>query len=106
MHIPISLSLSLCCYCRVDENHNRQRAAGADTELCDHDCGYELSLVLLGLALTILPFLPATNLFFYVGFVVAERVLYIPSMGFCLLVGLAAQHVYRKVKNQVPITPH
>ena len=36
----------------------------------------------------VLPFIPATNLFFYVGFVVAERVLYIPSMGYCLLVAL------------------
>lgn len=33
-----------------------------------------------------LPFLPASNLFFPVGFVVAERILYMPSMGFCLLV--------------------
>jgi hypothetical protein len=29
-----------------------------------------------------LPFLPASNLLFPVGFVVAERVLYLPSMGF------------------------
>uniref|UniRef100_A0A182YA59 Protein O-mannosyl-transferase TMTC3 n=2 Tax=Anopheles stephensi TaxID=30069 RepID=A0A182YA59_ANOST len=35
----------------------------------------------------ILPFLPASNLFFPVGFVIAERVLYMPSMGFCILVG-------------------
>ena len=35
----------------------------------------------------ILPFVPASNLFFPVGFVVAERVLYMPSMGFCILVG-------------------
>lgn len=35
----------------------------------------------------ILPFLPASNLFFPVGFVIAERVLYMPSMGYCLLVG-------------------
>ncbi len=34
----------------------------------------------------VLPFLPASNLFFPVGFVVAERVLYIPSMGFSMLV--------------------
>ena len=39
------------------------------------------------LSLMALPFLPASNLFFYVGFVVAERVLYIPSAGFCLLSG-------------------
>ena len=45
-------------------------------------------LTLVSLALMVLPFMPATNLFFYVGFVVAERVLYIPSMGYCLLVAL------------------
>ena len=31
------------------------------------------------------PYVPASNLFFPVGFVVAERVLYLPSMGLCLL---------------------
>lgn len=39
------------------------------------------------LAMMILPFLPASNLFFPVGFVIAERVLYAPSMGFCMLIG-------------------
>jgi hypothetical protein len=34
----------------------------------------------------VIPFLPATNIFFRVGFVIAERVLYLPSVGFCLLV--------------------
>ena len=43
--------------------------------------------VTLSLAVMVLSFLPATNLLFYVGFVVAERVLYIPSIGLCLLVG-------------------
>lgn len=38
------------------------------------------------LSLIVLPFIPASNLFFPVGFVVAERVLYVPSMGFCVLV--------------------
>ena len=44
-------------------------------------------LAAASLSLMALPFLPASNLFFYVGFVVAERVLYIPSAGFCLLSG-------------------
>ncbi|XP_050093554.1 protein O-mannosyl-transferase Tmtc3 [Anopheles aquasalis] len=44
------------------------------------------AVVVMGLAFMILPFLPASNLFFPVGFVIAERVLYMPSMGFCLLV--------------------
>lgn len=43
--------------------------------------------VTLSLAFLVLPFIPATNLFFYVGFVIAERILYIPSVGFCLLIG-------------------
>ena len=46
------------------------------------------STTIFALALTILPFLPATNLFFYIGFVMAERLLYLPSMGFCLLAAL------------------
>lgn len=44
--------------------------------------------ILLSIALLALPFLPAANLFFYVGFVVAERILYLPSVGYCLLVGM------------------
>lgn len=44
-------------------------------------------IIIMGLALLILPFLPASNLFFPVGFVIAERILYAPSMGFCMLIG-------------------
>ncbi|ALC38086.1 CG4341 [Drosophila busckii] len=44
-------------------------------------------ILLMSCAFLTLPFLPASNLFFYVGFVVAERLLYLPSVGFCLLVG-------------------
>uniref|UniRef100_A0A8D3D5Z0 dolichyl-phosphate-mannose--protein mannosyltransferase n=1 Tax=Scophthalmus maximus TaxID=52904 RepID=A0A8D3D5Z0_SCOMX len=42
--------------------------------------------VLLGMLFLVFPFIPASNLFFRVGFVVAERVLYMPSMGYCILV--------------------
>ena len=38
----------------------------------------------------IITFLPASNLFFLVGFVVAERVLFLPSMGFCILIAFGA----------------
>lgn len=48
------------------------------------------------LVLMVLPFLPASNLFFPVGFVVAERVLYMPSMGFCLLVAYGFKLLQRK----------
>lgn len=55
--------------------------------------------ILLSVAFLALPFVPATNVLFYVGFVVAERVLYIPSAGLCLLLGLASAafwNSYRK----------
>lgn len=51
-------------------------------------------MLLMGLSILVLPFIPATNLFFYVGFVVAERILYIPSMGFCLLAAKGIHMIY------------
>lgn len=45
----------------------------------------------MGLAILILPFLPASNIFFNVGFVLAERILYIPSAGYCLLLVIGLQ---------------
>uniref|UniRef100_H3CJ21 dolichyl-phosphate-mannose--protein mannosyltransferase n=1 Tax=Tetraodon nigroviridis TaxID=99883 RepID=H3CJ21_TETNG len=44
--------------------------------------------ILVGVLFLVFPFIPASNLFFRVGFVVAERVLYMPSMGYCILVAL------------------
>lgn len=58
------------------------------------------SAVLLAASFLTLPFLPATNLFFYVGFVVAERVLYLPSVGFSLLVGLGGARVGAKLGSR------
>ena len=46
--------------------------------------------LLFGLCVMIIPFIPASNLFFPVGFVIAERVLYIPSMGFSMMVAYGA----------------
>ncbi|CAH1245593.1 TMTC4, partial [Branchiostoma lanceolatum] len=60
--------LGLLTYCVVGSADNTKR------------------VITLGLAVLIVPFLPACNLFFTVGFVVAERVLYLPSAGFVLLV--------------------
>ncbi|KAG8322155.1 hypothetical protein J6590_028222 [Homalodisca vitripennis] len=59
------------------------------------------SIVTMCLAFIILPFTPATNLFFYVGFVVAERVLYLPSVGFCMLVALGAHALWNHYRNFV-----
>ncbi|XP_056321437.1 protein O-mannosyl-transferase TMTC4 isoform X1 [Danio aesculapii] len=42
-----------------------------------------------GLVLLVIPFLPASNVFFRVGFVIAERVLYLSSAGYCLILAYA-----------------
>uniref|UniRef100_A0A7N8WJV8 dolichyl-phosphate-mannose--protein mannosyltransferase n=1 Tax=Mastacembelus armatus TaxID=205130 RepID=A0A7N8WJV8_9TELE len=57
-------------------------------------------LVLFSLGILSLPFIPATNLFFYVGFVIAERVLYIPSIGFCLLAAAGARTSYVRLRTR------
>lgn len=53
----------------------------------------------MGLSILIIPFLPASNVFFNVGFVLAERTLYIPSAGYCLLLAIGLQ----KLCNRVPM---
>ena len=52
----------------------------------------------LSLSLIVFPYIPASNLFFPVGFVVAERVLYVPSMGFCMLVALGTWRLLQNNK--------
>lgn len=47
------------------------------------------------ICLMILTFLPASGLI-KVGFVIAERVLYIPSIGFCILISLGMQKLMKK----------
>ncbi|XP_027632030.1 protein O-mannosyl-transferase TMTC4 isoform X3 [Tupaia chinensis] len=67
--------------------------------LCSED-SHKRRILTLGLGFLVIPFLPASNLFFRVGFVVAERVLYLPSVGFCTLltfgVGALGKHVKKK----------
>ena len=60
-------------------------------------------VLLFSLSLVIFPFLPASNLFFPVGFVVAERVLYLPSMGFCMLVAYGAHRLIQTKVNWLSI---
>ncbi|XP_014609458.1 PREDICTED: transmembrane and TPR repeat-containing protein 4-like isoform X3 [Polistes canadensis] len=54
-----------------------------------------LRYTIIGLALLVVPFLPASNIFFTVGFVLAERTLYIPSAGYCLLVVIGLQKLLK-----------
>ncbi|TRY92082.1 hypothetical protein DNTS_005870 [Danionella cerebrum] len=63
--------------------------------------------VLVGLLFLVFPFIPASNLFFRVGFVVAERVLYMPSMGYCILVVHGLNRLYSVVsRSGIQTLPH
>ena len=50
-------------------------------------------LGLFGLLLMIVVFIPAMNIFFYVGFVIAERVLFLPSMGYSMFIAALLTHL-------------
>ena len=58
--------------------------------------------VMASLVSICVPFLPATNLLFRVGFVVAERTLFLPSMGTCYLVAQGAVGV-KWLKRILPL---
>uniref|UniRef100_A0A8C2PM37 dolichyl-phosphate-mannose--protein mannosyltransferase n=1 Tax=Cyprinus carpio TaxID=7962 RepID=A0A8C2PM37_CYPCA len=63
------------------------------------NCKMKGKEVLVGVLFLIFPFIPASNLFFHVGFVVAERVLYMPSMGYCVLVVHGLNRLYSVVSR-------
>ncbi|CAJ1079773.1 protein O-mannosyl-transferase TMTC4 isoform X1 [Xyrichtys novacula] len=68
--------------------------------LCSQDSQRRRTLT-LGLVLLVVPFLPACNIFFRVGFVIAERVLYLSSAGYCLLLAYSLGHCcYRWSKHK------
>ena len=46
------------------------------------------SLPFMALVLLVIPFIPASNALLPVGYTVADRVAYVPSMGFCLAFGM------------------
>lgn len=58
------------------------------------------SSLLTILGFLVFPFLPASNLFFYVGFVIAERILYLPSVGACLGVAAAISQAHRLARRK------
>jgi tetratricopeptide (TPR) repeat protein len=45
----------------------------------------------------VVPFIPASNYFFYVGTMLAERILYMPSVGYCLLLALLYNYLLTKL---------
>ncbi|XP_025922334.1 transmembrane and TPR repeat-containing protein 4 isoform X3 [Apteryx rowi] len=67
--------------------------------LCSED-SHKRRILTLGLGFLIIPFLPASNLFFRVGFVVAERVIYLPSIGYCILFTYGFSLLSKKAKKK------
>ncbi|XP_067669520.1 protein O-mannosyl-transferase TMTC4-like [Haliotis asinina] len=57
---------------------------------------HDRRILITSLAMLCVPFLPASNLFFRVGFVIAERILYLSCAGFCMLVVLGARQISYK----------
>lgn len=60
------------------------------------------NILIMSLSLIVFPFLPASNLFFPVGFVIAERILYLPSMGFIMLISYGWYLLSCKLRNTNP----
>ncbi|XP_022699022.1 transmembrane and TPR repeat-containing protein 1-like [Varroa jacobsoni] len=83
---------------RAEAQGDINEAAGG----LDDDGGNSASrspVLLMSVALIILPWLPASNLLVTVGFVLAERVLYIPSMGFCLLLVEGLRRLFAAMRD-------
>src|SRR6218665_2184861 len=57
----------------------------------------------MSLALVLLPFVPASNILFRVGFVIAERNLYLSSAGFIMVIALGIQ-IFCRTRRQVIAT--
>ena len=84
---------------RYQNGHNGTISSSNQHYKANHRTS-QLNVAIISLAFLIFPFIPAANLFFYVGFVIAERILYIPSIGFCLLMAMTIDFIYRKISSQ------
>ncbi|XP_046569589.1 protein O-mannosyl-transferase TMTC4-like [Haliotis rubra] len=60
---------------------------------CHGEMNKDQRILIMSLGVLGVPFLPASNLFFRVGFVIAERILYLSCAGFCMLVVLGARQI-------------
>lgn len=87
--------------CRINNNNNLPKSCDClslPSAKRQNPCNYESFL--LCLVFMIVPFMPATNLIFYVGFVIAERILYIPSVGYCFIIALGFHLLSKKFNKK------
>nr|XP_017099469.2 protein O-mannosyl-transferase TMTC1 isoform X2 [Drosophila bipectinata] len=92
--------LGLTCHChhQVAENSHTPSSYNSTDFVASKSLCFAPTL-LMCVAFLVLPFLPASNLLFYVGFTVAERVLYLPSVGYCLLFGYGFGSIWRQAHS-------
>ncbi|XP_076445403.1 protein O-mannosyl-transferase TMTC1-like [Babylonia areolata] len=89
---PVNRTTSTTTTSTTSTDTSKPKASSSSTE--------QRHVLLVGLTLLTLPFLPSSNLFFRVGFVMAERVLYIPSLGFCLLVAEGGVSLWHRFSHR------
>ena len=97
--IALYATLSAFAMTALFKRQRSSRVSSSSSEDVNDCVALNNDIIFMGIAILVLPFVPATNLFFYVGFVIAERILYIPSMGSCLLVAWGAQRLYSRART-------
>lgn len=92
--------MGLTCHCHHQVTESSQPAASYNSaSFAASKSPCFIPALLMCVAFLVLPFLPASNLLFYVGFTVAERVLYLPSVGYCLLFGYGFGSIWRRAHS-------
>lgn len=84
--LSIGVAVGLLALVAASCRHQRRwKGARSKEEPAGGDWAHQ---ALFGLVLLLVPFVPASNILVRVGFLVAERVMYTPSMGYCILLAL------------------
>lgn len=91
-------SITHSSFCQITNNNNVTQTCECLRFISGHES------VLLCMAFLIIPFLPASNLPFYVGFVLAERVLYLPSIGYCFLFSIGWKILNIKLNKKTAVS--
>lgn len=91
------LGLACDCHHQVSEHTRSAPSYYPASKSSSSTAAATSPAVFVSVAFLVLPFLAASNLLFYVGFVMAERVLYLPSVGYCLLFGHGFGSLWQRV---------
>lgn len=92
-----SLLFYLCLGGATFKSLRKWMTSSLDNKMAAGDKCEQLAM---GLAVVVLTYLPIANVVGYVGFVVAERTLYAPSLGLCLLVAVGASKLWNSFSKR------